>query len=266
MFNKAFGYAYISTEEEEKGNYPSWQRQAEEIEDYVKKLGFKKWTVFHDEPIEPAGPIDCSLGGIFNLLDEIIRQKVYFVVVTSLDRLQRPECKDTNFYAELIRRNKHVLTVGEEFTLYSPGDFSETYNDEFSTGEVRYGRHQSGPVPYGYKKDGMPSRNQKIFITPDPQEAEVVKMIFEEYEKTKSFAAVQRFLEGRKIKTRRKHEWSRAGLSWLLKNDIYLGVSRSSPDEEPKESHRALIGQDLYDRVQTIIKKRQRKRKKKGEF
>ena len=112
-------------------------------------------------------------------------------------------------------------------------------------------------APYGYKKDEMPSRDQKIFITPDPQEAEVVKMIFEQYEKTKSFAAVQRFLKGRKIQTRRKHDWSRAGLLWLLKNDIYLGISRSStPEEEPRDSHCALIDKDLYDRVQAIIKKR----------
>lgn len=264
MINKAFGYARLSTEEDEKGCYPSIKEQKAQIEAYSRKIGFKKVHFFHDEPIEKAGLIDVSLGGIFSLLDTIIQQKVYFVIVNSLDRLDIKEVDDTDFYVELIRRNKQILTVGQDFTLYSADEYMDAYTDD-SGAEIKYGRHQSGPVPYGYRKN-TPGRGQKPFITPDVYEAEVVKMIYREYEAKKSFAEVQRMLEAKEIPTRRGKGWSRAGLSWLLRNDIYLGVSRASPDDEPKESHKALIGKDQYDRVQGIIKKRQRKRKKKREF
>lgn len=263
MLYRAFGYARVSTQESEKDLYPSIKKQSEMIENYAKKIGFKKCILFHDEPIEKAGLIDVSLGGILSLLDTIINQKVYFVIVNSIDRLNVKEIKDVNFYAELIRRNKQILTVGQDFMLFNSTEYSDLYSSETS-GDIRYGRHQSGPVPYGYTKSSI-TRGQKPFIVPDNYESEIVKLIYSEYESKRSFAEVQRMLKSKGIPTRRGKPWSRAGLSWLLKNDIYLGISKFGPDEQPKESHKPLIDQDQYERVQSIIKQRQRKRKKRAD-
>jgi DNA invertase Pin-like site-specific DNA recombinase len=259
MLQKAYGYARVTTGEEEEG-FKSLEDQSKEIDEYAKEIGFKVTMIYRDGPIEPAGKIDTSLGGIFTLLDEIRRKKVYFVIVASLDRLKIPET-NVNFHAELIRINKNVLLVGQKFSFFDSMEFSD-YVQENNCSDIK-GRHQSGPVPYGYRKEGPVVRGQKIYIVPDENESAVVQMIFEQYEKTQSYAAVQRFLKKKRLKTRRGHEWSRAGLSWLLKNDIYLGVSKSAEDEEPQESHQSLIDRNLFEEVQGIIKKKQRKRKKK---
>lgn len=255
MLQRAYGYVRYSPSDVEK-NYPNAETQIESIESYAKKVGLKVSQVFSDRPIEKAGDIDTSLGGVYTLLDEARRKKVFFIIVYDLDRLKRDEVPDVHFLAELIRINKCVLTVGQEFDILKKYKMSDFVSDLFDNDMKR--KKQSGPVPYGYRKEFL--CGQKSYIVPNENEAKIIQMIFEEYKKRKSYAAVKRFLESKNIKTRGQNKWSRAGLAWILKNEIYLGVSKYDK-EDSKESHQKIIDRELFDEVQLIIKQRQRKKK-----
>lgn len=261
MSYRAMGYVRITPKEELSG-FLSLEDQEKQIKKYSEEIGIKNIEIFSDEPIPKAGSIDTSLGGIFTLLDEVRRSKrIQFVIVTSLDRLIRNET-DVNFFAELVRINKKILEVGQDYNIYEvklPTD--QEVEDVFD--DDGFGRQQSGPIPYGYKKDDN-CRGHGVSIVPDEVESKVVRYIFETYEVVESYARLQRLLESKNMLTRRKNPWSRAGLSWLLKNEIYAGYSRHGSDENyrDKNSHTPIITEDLFKRVQEVVKKKQRRKRK----
>ena len=86
------------------------------------------------------------------------------------------------------------------------------------------GYHQSGPPPFGYYRD-----HNTRGLTVDPNEAPVVRLIFREYLRLRSLKKVIEVLTKLGKKTRRGRTWSRAGVSWILANDTYVGRVHFGP-------------------------------------
>ena len=71
------------------------------------------------------------------------------------------------------------------------------------------------------------------------------------YFELKSFAKVQRHLNDSRIKTRRGNTWSRAGLSWMLRNHVYAGKTKVGADMIA--THTPLVEPSAFEKVQEIM-------------
>lgn len=121
---------------------------------------------------------------------------------------------------------------------------------------ARSGRHQAGPAPYGYRRARAEGR---AILEPDSEEAEVVRTIFREYLRHRSMEKLVEMLDAQGLRTRRKNRWSRAGVSWILKNETYLGRVHFGPIRA-QGLHPPLIAPIVFNKVQKLI----RENKKRG--
>jgi len=123
---------------------------------------------------------------------------------------------------------------------------------------ARQGKHQSGTAPYGYVRDytsrGKTSSGKGVPLVIHAEEAEIVKLIFRLYLRHRSMKKVIEVLLEKGYKTRRDKEWSRAGISWILKNDTYLGRVHFGAIRT-KGEHEAIIAPIVYYKAQKLIRK-----------
>lgn len=271
---RAVGYVRITAQEQKEG-HESVSQQDAKIRKYAKKQGLELVNIYVDDPIgvlkgSPAIGDVCSRAGIINMLDEATAREWGYVVVTSRDRVKR---SDLSFDPEheLNQHGKDVVEVGQELNLKKPRRKRvKPKREKLSVSQrlfkgrqagARAGKHQSGPAPYGYKRDYSQRHTRGVLLDIHPEEAALVRQVFREYLKRKSMKRVLDWLWSKGIKTRRGKDWSRAGLSWMLKNETYLGRVRFG-DIRVKGQHPAIISPIIFNKVQTLI----RKNNKRGGF
>ncbi len=111
---------------------------------------------------------------------------------------------------------------------------------------ARAGRHTAGKIPYGYVKadDGG--------LEIDVQEAKVVREIFREYLNLRSTSRVARLLGDEGRKTRRGNAFSRASISFMLKNETYIGRVRYG-DIKARGQHPPIISAIVFNKVQKLL-------------
>jgi hypothetical protein len=126
---------------------------------------------------------------------------------------------------------------------------------------ARRGKHQSGTAPYGYVRDYSKRAKAKadptakgVPLVIHAEEAEVVRLIYRLYLRHRSMKKVIEVLHARGLRTRRGKEWSRAGISWILKNDTYLGRVHFGAIRTRGE-HEAIIAPIVYYKAQKLIRK-----------
>ncbi len=112
---------------------------------------------------------------------------------------------------------------------------------------VQQGRYGTGPAPYGYRRNN--DENKPLVI--NDREAEVVRMIFREYVRTKSTGKVVDFLHGKKIFTRKGNKWSRQAIAIILANRTYRGRVTYG-DIETDGLHEPIIEPALFYRATAI--------------
>lgn len=138
-------------------------------------------------------------------------------------------------------------------------DRKQAYIYRMLAGRIRSaaaGRNSSGPVPYGYMRpayDKM-ARAPAPTAEPHPVEAEVVQLIFRLYLNRKSMGKAQAILNDKGLRTRSGKAWSRAGLSWILQNDFYLGYVRFG-HVRARGQHRPIIAPVVFYKVRKLIRK-----------
>jgi hypothetical protein len=118
---------------------------------------------------------------------------------------------------------------------------------------VQQGRYGTGPAPYGYRRGEDGERPLEI----DDREAEVVRMIFREYLRTRSTGKVVQYLHSKNIQTRKKNKWSRQAIAIILSNRTYRGRVTYG-DVETQGLHDPIIDPALFYKANAI---RERKRR-----
>ena len=116
------------------------------------------------------------------------------------------------------------------------------------------GRHQSGTVPYGYRRDRCSGKSEAGMLEIEPEESDVVRAIFREYLERRSISGVIQFLNENEKLTRNGKRWSKAGVAWILKNETYVGKVHFGKIRAIGK-HPAIISPIMFDRVQAVIRK-----------
>lgn len=279
---KAVGYVHVTATEEATGGLSCSEQEAQ-IRRYAEKEGFEVVEVYADDSIGVLASAPnlgefCSRAGLISLLDDASTKGWLMVVVAGRGRIQRSDV-DFDAVDELARLGKRVVVVGEALNLerLDPAKRrkKERPRKALSVAErllrgreagARAGKHQSGPAPYGYVRDYTERSNKGVRLQIHPEEAEVVRTIFKEYLRRKSMKRLIEFLDAQGLRTRRLKQWSRAGVSWILKNETYLGRVHFGKIRA-KGQHPAIISPIIFNKVQKLIKKNNKRggKAKKGE-
>ena len=181
----------------------------------------------------------------------------------------------------------NTMHATSEIYIGMHGIFAQSESESLS-GNVRMGKAMSakkGVVPFSYKSFLGYRRGADNQPEIDPEEAEIVRFIFDRYLAGDSLQIIKLTLEHKGIPTPMgKSEWSVATLRSILTNEKYKGdallqktyvvdcITHKSKrnDDRPQyyveNNHPPIVSREVFDRVQTEMARRTSKRsvKEKG--
>ena len=202
-------YCRVSTKEEEQAS--SYEAQCEYYTDKI--MSNKEWTmagIFADEGI--TGTSTKKRTEFLRMIRQCKQKKIDLILTKSIQRFASNTLDCIN-YTRILRQlgigvlfekeNINSLQPDSEFMITMYGAMAQSESESIS-GNIRRGRQMHAKVGtlkvpchwlYGYKKDA----DGKFCII--PEQAEVVREIYERYEGGASLRNLKDWLEGNQIKT-----------------------------------------------------------------
>lgn len=217
--------------------------------------------------------------------------KIKAIVCKEPSRLSRGDLQDIGYLVKILRySNTIVMTLRETYDLRDDRD-REQFERELMRGNdylqyqrkimmdgkllaVKNGCYIGPSAPYGYKKvTYKEGKNTCHTLEPHPEEAPVVKHIFDLYLHGLGTLRICEALDAEHMETRKGGRWSPETILTILENVHYLGkvrwnyrpTSRKVEDGEIKTlraiadeclifegRHEAIIDQETWDAVQKI--------------
>ncbi len=187
--------------------------------------------------------------------------KFNLVLVYKFDRFARSRHDSAVNKAILQKNGVKVISATEQIANTPEGiilegmleSFAEYYSAELSQ-KVKRGLKESrikgnftgGHLPYGYSK-----QDKKVII--NEEQANIVRLIFNEYISGKRIKDVVDLLKNQGIKNAYGKDWTINSVSRILRNENYKGVVYA--DETTYTNiYPAIIEEDLFDQVQDKLK------------
>lgn len=232
-----------------------------------------------------------SRPGMMDLLHRIESPKIKAVLCVEPQRLSRGSLKDIGHLVELLRySNTIVITMQYTYDLRDDRDrdlferelmrgneYLEYYKRIQQNGRlasVRAGNYLGQKAPYGFKKIMIKEGKTNCpTLEPHPDQAPVVKMIFEMYRDGMGMVRISDRLNELHIPSPNGKKWVRESIPAILGNIHYIGKVRWNyrPNVKSVEDgavvvkrprtedflvyegkHPAIIDQELWDAVQAI--------------
>ena len=225
-------YCRVSTKEEEQTS--SYEAQCEYYTDKI--MSNKEWTmagIFADEGI--TGTSTKKRTEFLRMIRQCKQKKIDLILTKSIQRFARNTLDCIN-YTRILRQlgigvlfekeNINSLPPDSEFMITMYGAMAQSESESIS-GNIRRGRQMHANVGtlkvpchrlYGYKKD----ENEKFYII--PEQAEVVREIYERYKNGASLRNLKDWLEENQIKTvLGESKWTTTSIKGILTNEKYCG-------------------------------------------
>ena len=225
-------YCRVSTKEEEQAS--SYEAQCEYYTDKI--MSNKEWTmagIFADEGI--TGTSTKKRTEFLRMIRQCKQKKIDLILTKSIQRFARNTLDCIN-YTRILRQlgigvlfekeNINSLPPDSEFMITMYGAMAQSESESIS-GNIRRGRQMHAKVGtlkipchwlYGYKKDA----DGKFCII--PEQAEVVREIYERYKEGASLRNLKDWLEENQIKTvLGTDDWSISVIKGILTNEKYCG-------------------------------------------
>lgn len=241
-------YVRVSTEDQVLHGF-SLAGQEDALKNYASVLGYEICQIYKDEG-KSAKDIKRR-PAMQQLLQDAEQKKFSAIFIYKLDRFSRSlkdliltidKLKEWNIDFVSLQDKIETASASGKLMFHIISAFAEFERNiigERTTFGMQRKSKEGGFVnkpPFGYK---MIDKNLEF----DPENAPKVRLIFEEY------------LSGSLSlnKLAKKHSFSVNGLKKVLSNRSYLGEVRFA-GETNKGGHKALIEQELFDRVQVKMK------------
>lgn len=222
---------------------------------YAKANGVKVFKVVTDAEIPmPRGP-NVPTRELVNILDDMPCRVLTLDGAISHPDLPYADDAIADEGGEIIDMRKRIPTKRKAKPKAKKP--LETVSERLLRGRVnsaKKGYHQTGPAPYGYRRDYSSHPASPPILVPEPEEALVVRECFRYYLRLRSMKRLVAHLNGQGLRTRRGKEWSRAGIAWILKNETYLGRVHFG-DVRASGKHQALVSPIIFNKVQVLIRK-----------
>lgn len=277
----AFGYVRVSTGKQDELSPDS---QAKLLKDYAKNHGYVVSKIFYEVGISgrkaDKRPEFQKMIGLAKSSDH----PADAILVWKFSRFARNQ-EESIVYKSLLKKkhNVDVISISEPLVDGPFGSLIERiieWMDEYYSvrlsGEVSRGMrekaerggYQARP-PLGYK---IVSHKEPPVIV--PEEAEVVKLIFEKYvHDNMGLFEIARLLNSHNFKTSHGKEFERRSVEYILQNPTYCGMVRwnrtinESKEIRPESEwiiaegeQPAIISKELFDKAQERYKREYRPR------
>lgn len=229
--------------------------------------------------------------GMLDLLRRIESPRVKAVLCVEPQRLSRGSLKDIGRLVELLQYSNTIVITMQytydlreerdrksfERELMSGNEYLEYYKRIQQNGRlvsVQNGNYLGTKPPYGYKKIQYKDGKQTCYtLEPIPEEARIVKLIFEMYRDGYGSHKIARTLNEMGVKSQRGGRWSAESMKKVRSNKHYIGKVVWNQRKEVKTVVRgeiivsrplnpeplvypgrqpAIIDQELWDAVQEI--------------
>lgn len=277
----AFGYVRVSTGKQDELSPDS---QAKLLKDYAKSHGYVVSKIFYEVGISgrkaDKRPEFQKMIGLAKSSDH----PADAILVWKYSRFARNQ-EESIVYKSLLKKkhNVDVISVSEPLVDGPFGSLIERiieWMDEYYSvrlsGEVTRGMrekaerggYQARP-PLGYKI--VTHKEPPVIV---PEEAEIVKLIFEKYaNENLGIFEIARLLNMHNFKTSHGKEFERRSIEYILQNPTYCGMIRwnrtiNETNEIRPESewivtdgeHPAIISKELFDKAQERYRREYRPR------
>lgn len=280
-------YTRVSTEEQAENPEGSIKNQEVRLREFVKLKNMMEpfgeiTEVFSDPGVSAK---DMNRPGFQRMLKAIKQQETDLVLVTELSRFSRSTKDFANLQDFLEEHGCKFMSIRENFDtsgaagsmvlslMASIAEFerkqtAERISQSFLA-RAKRGLYNGGSVPLGYAVD--PTKPGTLVVV--PEEAELVKLFFQNFLKEKTLAATAKAMnaEGIKIPRQVRGGGSARGKNIrfdtvyrILKNKAYLGIrvfQTKAGWEEVSALWDPIIDQVTFDRVQRMLKENCSRRK-----
>ncbi len=211
----------------------SIEQQIAECSEFAAKNGIRIVGIYADKAV--SGRSDRR-PNFQRMMRDAEKRHFQVVVAYKSNRIARNMLNALQYEARLDLFGIKTLYAKEEFGNTAAGRFalrtmmnvnqfySENMGEDIKRGMVDNANEckVNGMLPLGYVK----SKEGKYAVAPD--EAAVVREIFDSFLKDVPVAEIARSLNQRGIRTKLGREWNKNSFHIMLKNDNYIGVYRHS--------------------------------------
>ena len=257
---KAAIYTRVSTDNQAEVEFNSCETQESKIRSFIaSQNGFEVYKVYSDQGHTGA---NMDRPALKDLLIDIQRGKIDIVIAYKIDRLTRSP-KDFYQLIEIFEKYKvSFLSITERFDTSTPSGrllrnimltfaqferelISERIRDKIFE-KARKGLWGCGRAPFGYKRDGNKLIQQ-------PSEAEIVRMIFEDFIATRSTWAIYNKLKEKKLFNRSGQPISKPMIDSILRGVVHSGMVEHK-GKVYQGLHESIVSKELFDEVQSLRK------------
>lgn len=277
-------YCRVSTNDEEQ--LTSYEAQKNYYTDKI--ITNPQWSligIFADEGI--SGLSAKKRPQFLKMIRMCRKQKIDLILTKSISRFARNtvDClnyvrmlKGLNIGVIFEKENINTLTSESEILITMLGGFAQAESESISQ-NVKWGRRQAmkeGKVSFQFERIYGYERGENNEPQIVPEQAEIVRRIFQSYLDGKSIVAIRQMLKDDHIHTGSgKDEWSISVLQYMLKNEKYCGdvlmqktfvqdclSKKLVPNDGQlpkyliKNHHEAIISRELFELVQTEMARR----------
>ena len=277
----AFGYVRVSTGKQDELSPDS---QAKLLKDYAKSHGYVVSKIFYEVGISgrkaDKRPEFQKMIGLAKSSDH----PADAILVWKYSRFARNQ-EESIVYKSLLKKkhNVDVISVSEPLV---DGPFGSLIERIIEWMDEYYSVRLSGEVTRGMKEkaerggyQARPPLGYKIVTHKEPpvivpEEAEIVKLIFEKYaNENLGIFEIARLLNMHNFKTSHGKEFERRSIEYILQNPTYCGMTRwnrtinESNEIRPESEwivtdgeHPAIISKELFGKAQERYKREYRPR------
>lgn len=275
---KAALYVRVSTKYQVDKDSLPFQRK--KLKEYCKMLDIHKYEIFEDDGYSAK---NTDRPRFQEMMNHIRGGEFTHLIVWKVDRISRNLLDFSTMYKELKDHRVTFISMNEQFDTSTAigeamlkiilifAELERNMTSERVTGimldRAENGQWNGARLPLGYKLN-----RETMTPEPDPDEKEIVQLIFDEYEKTKSCRKVARFMQNNNIKLPDNRAWNPALIKNAIHNQIYIGIyvynKREAHDKFRPESewivkennHQPIISKEQFERCNQIMDKNARTR------
>ena len=262
-------YTRKSSEEGLDMDFNSLHAQRESCEAYITSQKQEGWVLVPDQ-YDDGGISGGTLErpALQRLLTDIEAGRIDVVVVYKIDRLSRSLMDFAKLVEVFDRHNVTFVSVTQSFNtttsmgrltlniLLSFAQFEREVTGERIRDKIaasrKKGMWMGGNPPLGYDV-----KDRKLVV--NAHEAATVLMIFKRFLTVGSATLLSKDLLSEGVTSKRGKPINKGYLYKLLKNQVYIGKAVHKGKAYPGE-HEAIISQDLWNKVRSIISESPRAR------
>ena len=283
-------YCRVSTIEQAEEGY-SIAEQERLLEEWCKKMNYTVYKCYSDRGI--SGKDIKNRPQLKELLNDAQEKKFDMVISWKINRISRKLADVLKIVDILEQNNITFKSHSEPFETDTPAGKMQfqmmALIGEFERGTIaqnvkmgmcakaRAGEWCGGRV-LGY--DLVPMENQegtkrrKTKLTINENEAETVRLIFNEYAEGKGYKAITSKLNSLGYKTKKGNNFSIGSIKDIITNPVYIGKVRYNVRQNWSEKrrrninanpivtdgiHDSIIDESLWDKVQIVLASKQGK-------